>query len=61
MTFALVLYYLVAGQVHAAVLDDGLSYEDCREAMSAGVLGFTDNDGTFIAAPKGAALVCELD
>ena len=61
MTFALVVYYLVAGQVHAAVLDSGLSYEDCREAAALGVSGFTDNAGRLVTLPADAATVCELE
>lgn len=60
MKFALVAYLLTAGQPHAYVLDTGLTYDDCRQAVAARALPRDlphDLRRNLVSAP----VVCELE
>jgi hypothetical protein len=60
MTFALVAFLTFAGQVHAYVLDTGLTYADCHAAVDAGALS-ADLPHALRVNLDGAPLVCELE
>ncbi len=60
MKFALVAYALLSGDIHSFVMDSGLSYSECMQAVRHGVTVADIAPGVAIDL-SGAPLVCELE
>lgn len=60
MTFKLIAFLIMFGDVHAFELDSDMSYEDCQQATVSGVQTAILFEGLEIDL-SGAAFVCELD
>lgn len=60
MKFALVAYAVLSGDIHSFVMDSGLTYRECMQAVQEGVTVANIVPGVTIDL-SGAPLVCELE
>jgi hypothetical protein len=60
MKFALVAYLLMSGQPHSYMLDTGLTYDDCNQAVAARALP-RDLPNDLRRNLAHAPVVCELE
>lgn len=60
MKFLLVAYAILSGDVHSFVMDSGLTYQECMQAIADGVTVADIVPGVTIDLSS-APLVCELE